>query len=213
MHRGDAAPKTTCWAKYQARDIVCIVRTVRVLNVFAALTAMVMYPLILLLDFTTYWVPQKLTLIVYMILFSFLLIMVSCDCFRGYFMKYYGFLYTYIGRALWIVFIGSLCCITSHALSVLTAVVVITIAAINMFVMATRKEFRQGGIYALSANPNASDPSRKQLSAAAGSYAVDYAKRNPDQVASVVKAGGDYAKDHPDQARAGFNAAVSSQVS
>jgi hypothetical protein len=100
--------------------------------------------------------------------------------------------------------LGSLCCLINHPLSFTIAAIVITVAFINCLVMCTRAEFKQGGLYSIWTNPN---EGTKTFENRMKDGAIDYAKNNPDKVASMAKAGVNYAKENPEVAAAGFNAA------
>ena len=190
---------------FQSKDIKTVVRTLKCLNILAGLLTIVLYPIVLVLDIDDKWQPQKLTLIIYTILFGLLLIIFELNCCSSYFMKYYGFMYSYMGRTAFMIFLGSLCCLINHVLSFVIASVVVTIAALNLFVICTRAEFKKGGLYSIWTNPNLG---QKAFSENAKKAGLDYAKNNPDQVRKAAKAGMDFAKDNPDVAAAGFNAAV-----
>jgi len=194
-----------CWDTYQSKDIVFVVRCVKGLNIFAALCVLVLYPIVVVIDINNQISPEKFTLIGYTFLFGLLLAIFELNCCSSYFKRYYGFMYTYFGRTVFIIFLGSLCCLINHALSFAIAAIVITIAFINLIVLTTRKEFREGGLYSIWTNPNLG---QKAFSQAAKDSAVNYAKNNPDKVAAAARAGADFAKDNPDVAAAGFNAAV-----
>lgn len=182
-----------------------VVRGLKCLNILAALCTIVLYPIVLVLDIDDQWQPQKLTLIAYTIIFGLLLIIFELNCCSSYFMKYYGFMYSYIGRTTFMIFLGSLCCLINHVLSFVIASIVVTVAALNLFVICTRQEFKKGGMYSVWTNPNLG---QKAFSENAKKAGLDYAKRNPDQVRKAAKTGMEFAKDNPDVAAAGFNAAV-----
>lgn len=108
--------------------------------------------------------------------------------------KYFGFMFTFIGRAVFLIFLGMFCIglygANSGVVGIVVGVFTFLNALLNCFVM-----YRHGEIYA--------DPTAKYTTA--DSAAKNYMKDNPEITQQAFKTGMNFAASNPDLARQGMS--------
>lgn len=138
----------------------------------------------------------------YMIIFGFTLLCFECKIGRieKTVRTYFGFLHTFLGRALFLFFVASCCVVISGDSitipSYITGVLTAMNAIFNCMIIYLHPGFKQAGYGAFTDPSKMYSDGGKDMQAAA----TTYAKNNPELAA---KAGGmavDYAKENPQQA-------------
>ena len=108
----------------------------------------------------------------------------------------FGFLYTYIGRTLFLLFLASFCfgiMSSNQSLGMAMGIITAVNALFNMIVM-----YRHGKVF--------QDPSNEYGTADAA--ASEYMRNNPQLAQSAISAGANLARDNPELARQGMQAGM-----
>ena len=144
---------------------------------------------------------------VYVILFGGLLLLFECrlKTFEKSVRKYFGFMYSYRGRTLFLAFVAVLCFGLS-LVGIVTGVLTMCGALFNGFVIFRHPEFKSGR-YSYMDDPTKgyTHGDREAMSAAS-----QYMRNNPDTVRSAAAAGVAWAEKNPDVASTAFTAAYDS---
>jgi hypothetical protein len=141
---------------------------------------------------------------VYVILFGGLLLLFECrlKTFETSVRKYFGFMYSYRGRTLFLAFVAVLCFGLS-VVGIVAGALTMAGALFNGYVIFRHPEFRSGRY------SSKDDPTKGYTSGdkEALSAATQYMRNNPDAVKGAATAGVAWAQQHPDVASSAFTAA------
>jgi hypothetical protein len=148
----------------------------------------------------------------YVVLFGCMLFCFECRMKRMEEMvrRNFGFLFSYSGRTLFILFIATLCLgVTTNgsvsAIGWITGILTFLNAMFNCFVIYRHPAFKSGGGLRRSGDPTQGYKSGEAL---AGGAALTFAKNNPDLAKKAAKGAVNYAKENPEVGKAAVNYAV-----
>ena len=145
----------------------------------------------------------------YIVLFGCMLFCYECRLKRmeETIRRNFGFLYSYSGRTLFILFIASLCLGTTSdnggitVLGWITGILTFINAMFNCFVVYSHPAFKSGAI-SRDGDPTAGYKSGESL---AGGAALTFAQNNPDLTKKAAKGAVNYAKEKPQARKAAIN--------
>lgn len=159
------------------------------------------YPLALIFEAMTINLSFFSNLFFFAYCTGFGLLLVAFECntkyLRGRMKDNFGFLFTFLGRSFFLLFLSSLCFVSDYGLGTIIAALTLVNACFNGFVMVSRREFRAGGELSVWRDPTQRYQSNSEtargfaennpeLARRAAAEAVEVAKENPNTARKVV---------------------------
>ena len=180
--RPAAQSKKPCVQKLRETPIQRLLTYLRITNMINALLVLLVFPLGFITEALTLQISTAF-FTGYSIIFALIIFIFECNCgsWQVRIRTNFGFLYSFVGRTAFLLFVASICLCAQTASGYFMFAITFLNATVNCVVLATHPAFKKGGQLSPFDDPTKVGDSLKDVGA-------DIAAQNPSLVAKALKA-------------------------
>ena len=171
-----------CVQRLREIPIKRLLTYLRITNMINALLVLLVFPLGFITEALTLQISTAF-FTGYSIIFALIIMIFECNCgsWQVTIRTNFGFLYSFIGRTAFLLFVASICLCAQTVSGYFMFALTFINAAVNCLILAVHPAFKKGGQLSPFDDPTKVGDSLKDVG-------VELAQRNPDLVAKAVKA-------------------------